>query len=242
MIIDANALFGANADLPMDFPSELLGRLMEAHGIDQALVYSLVGLRSDTRLATRQALDLARRDTRFIPAGCINPIVYFDLHRQILDFTGKGVRFFRIFPETNNYPLQPYPPLQEVFEALEESGAALVCAITKPGTASELSEATAAYSFPVIMVEAGYACMAEAIWVCRQSPRFYLETSRVSSAYGIETLVSEIGADRILYGSQAPRNYYGSSLFMVNDAQIDEQSKAHILGGNFQALIERSGK
>jgi predicted TIM-barrel fold metal-dependent hydrolase len=55
-------------------------------------------------------------------------------------------------------------------------------------------------------------------------------------------MVARVGADRIAYGSGMPFTYPESALLQVRDAEIDERSRARILGQNAAAFLgEKAG-
>jgi len=52
-----------------------------------------------------------------------------------------------------------------------------------------------------------------------------------------ETLVEEVGAHRLCFGTNAPMYYVGASLMVLQHAQISEQDRAQILGGTLLRLL-----
>ena len=52
-----------------------------------------------------------------------------------------------------------------------------------------------------------------------------------------ELAVQELGAERVIYGSDAPGRSFASQLAKVHGARISEQAKALVLGGNIERLL-----
>ena len=53
----------------------------------------------------------------------------------------------------------------------------------------------------------------------------------------IEMAVRELGAERVLYGSDVPGRSFGSQLAKVIGAEISDDAKKLILGGNLIGLL-----
>ena len=86
-----------------------------------------------------------------------------------------------------------------------------------------------------------YAGARECMAVARECPNFYLDMTSALRTHGlIEYVVSEIGADQVLYGSDIPlydmRWCVGSILF----ARISDEDKRKILGLNMKQVLDRT--
>jgi predicted TIM-barrel fold metal-dependent hydrolase len=66
-----------------------------------------------------------------------------------------------------------------------------------------------------------------------------VETSGLHLFGGIERLVEEVGADRVLYGSGLPIQMIGPALAKIQEAEIREEEKNLILGENAQKLFAK---
>lgn len=78
----------------------------------------------------------------------------------------------------------------------------------------------------------------KAIKASRDYPNIFFDTSGITTPYIIEFAVQEIGAERILFGSDAPWCSFRAMCYTVMDANISEEDKQKILGENFNALIK----
>ena len=52
-----------------------------------------------------------------------------------------------------------------------------------------------------------------------------------------ELAVAELGAERVIYGSDAPGRSFASQISKVHGADISDADKALILGGNMQRIL-----
>jgi len=67
---------------------------------------------------------------------------------------------------------------------------------------------------------------------------FYIETSGIGGPFDcIERLVESIGSSKLLLGTRMPLLYPESAKLMVEKAEIDEEDKEKILGGNASNLL-----
>jgi predicted TIM-barrel fold metal-dependent hydrolase len=68
-------------------------------------------------------------------------------------------------------------------------------------------------------------------------PNLHLDMTFMITDGGIESFVAEYGAGRLLYGSGFPDSYFGASMLMIKHAQISEEDRAAIAGGNLERII-----
>ena len=72
-------------------------------------------------------------------------------------------------------------------------------------------------------------------------PNLRLDLSAMMSDQGIEGLVAEYGAERIIFGSGFPEKYFGGCMMMVRHADISDADKEAIAGGNLIGMIKEAG-
>ncbi len=78
--------------------------------------------------------------------------------------------------------------------------------------------------------------MAEAIAAARRSPNIYLMTSAVMEPHWIRQAVRDLGAERVLFGSNAPMVWPSTQLMVVRQAELREGEERKILGENAAPL------
>jgi predicted TIM-barrel fold metal-dependent hydrolase len=89
----------------------------------------------------------------------------------------------------------------------------------------------------IIMGHMGGYLWPQAIQVAARHANLYLEICCSCSEIGIvESAVAAVGPKRVLFGTDMPLLDPCSSLYKVYDADIDERTKALILGGNMARL------
>ncbi len=78
----------------------------------------------------------------------------------------------------------------------------------------------------------------QGIRAIREHSNILIETSGFDATAGfIEMAVRELGADRVVFGSHLPSRSLGTELSKVIAADISEDAKKQILGGNFRRLL-----
>lgn len=68
-------------------------------------------------------------------------------------------------------------------------------------------------------------------------PNTYVDLSQYHLDGGIESLVADYGAQRILFGSGFPESYFGGMMLALRHAQIPDDAKAAIASGNLERIL-----
>ena len=66
----------------------------------------------------------------------------------------------------------------------------------------------------------------------------YVDTAQYLLDGGLEALVADYGAGRLLFGSGFPESYMGGMMLALRHAQIPEEAKVAIAGGNLERILE----
>lgn len=105
-------------------------------------------------------------------------------------------------------------------------------------TPAELAELAAKFPEQVFIAAHAGGEWEQGLRAVRDSPNVWIETSGFDATAGfLEMAVREIGEDRILFGSHLPSRSLGTELTKVTAAEISEEAKGKILGGNFRRLL-----
>ena len=88
---------------------------------------------------------------------------------------------------------------------------------------------------PIIITHLGGRLIADAISVAKHAPNVYLETS--DNMYGVIGPAGHLGAERILFGSNAPFSGLKTELIKVTQSPLDEAQQKLLLGGNAARLF-----
>lgn len=73
----------------------------------------------------------------------------------------------------------------------------------------------------------------------KRYPNVYLDMAFMITDGGIESFVTEYGASRLLYGSGFPRCYFGANMMMLKHAEIADEDKTAVAGGNLRRVLQQ---
>src|SRR3990172_6740820 len=80
-----------------------------------------------------------------------------------------------------------------------------------------------------------------AVNMAKRAPNLYLETTGVTAEAKIAKAVREIGAHRVLYGSDLPFHNPHVEMEKVRMAEMTEAERSLVLGGNAARMFGLSG-
>lgn len=230
-VVDCNTSFGIG-DVS---PAALLGEL-EQHRIAQAWTYSRRGLHLADE-GNAETLAVAARHPVLTPVATIDPHQPHGLESEIARCLRAGMRLFRLFPLAHRWRLDSQPFLN-MLEHLRGSGAVLLLPVEEWGEASTIARLTADAQLPVVLMGVHYTQLAECCAVMRRWPHLHAGTSRLATPDDVERLVREVGADRLLFGSEAPERPVQCALNHIWYADIADADRAAIFGGNAARLLD----
>jgi len=257
MIIDSNAYLGSFAfrQLRHNTASQLL-KLMDAKGIDKAMVSNPMAITyKNTQPANEELAAAVRGHTdRLIPQAVINPFYAGwedDLKICCDDF---GIRGLRLYPKWHNYALADECCLDLVGRATERGmpisipirvedyrqRSWLVDVPDVPlGEIVELVKARPDARF-ILVNGAGYTRGALGKPDGGLPANYWIEISRLSAvlANEIGQLVSNLGADRVVFGSGMPFKYPDPALVKMEVLDLPAEAKKKIYGTNAALLLE----
>lgn len=221
---------------------------MDRLGIERACI-SVVGSGGNND----EVLDAVRRyPDRFVGFVLVNPrypeemIAELDRCFAAHDMV-RGIGEIHPPSYTHYYPVtgQNYRPLWEYaakkgVPVLIHSGPSSEAAFCGP---AEIAKVAAWYpSVPFIIGHCGaydsWYMLEEAIEVTKKYENLFLEICAMARFYGVvEYLVKKVGADRILFGTDAPFHDWTAEVAHVACAKISDDAKEKIFGLNMAALL-----
>lgn len=235
-VADVNAIFGFWPRRKVDISLERLKALMERHGIVKAVAVSTTAVFYDYRQGNDDTLSACEGDGRLVPAASLDPREYLHCRNEAERRLERGVKFFRLFPDLQGWPLD-FRPFEEILDALSGKGAVVLVPVQGYGRATQLARALGDRDIKVVMLGVSYFNLGEVISVAKGDPRFLVETRLIDSAAGLEVAAEALGPERLLLGTEMPLSYPASAIEVVRGSGLPEEDKAKILGGNLLALL-----
>lgn len=235
-VIDVNTLFGfwpkRRADISLD---TLLG-LLEQKDISHAFSLSARGIFYDFIGGNQETLSACQDYPQLIPVGTVNPSRWINCLEEAQRLIDQGVKLFRFFPQYQEWNIGQAPFRKLLDDVLAPSGVGLMIPAEMGITA--IGGLARQIDNPIIIEAFRYDRLAEAIVVMREVQNVYVETHLINSPNFVELLKSEVGVERIVYGSYAPLAYVSAAMAPIEYARVSDEEKAIIFGGNIQRILE----
>ncbi len=182
---------------------------------------------------------------RFVPFCRVDPWqrqgAEKEVRRCLLD---RGMAGLFLHPLEENFPVN-LPLVDPLIRVAEEASVPVMLAgghvrVSLAPQIGDLVRRWPDVSFVVTsggQINVSGVALAEAQTLFQEYPNTWLETSGIYRLDFIEDIAEEIGAERILFGSDAPRYDMALELKRVQWAHRPEQEKALMAGGNASRLL-----
>lgn len=234
-VFDANVGVGHRHDRPSPFSTadELLEE-MGRHGVDRAVIYHVQG-EAISPIRGNEALSGWAGDA-FSLQWVAGPGE--DSLRQLRALhSGGGVQSVRLHsPEGGRVPFVTWL-YGELLEWLSAEGLPLWVSLADTPPVEIVDTLRRFPDLRVVLLGAHYTHSAVLRPMLRELPEAFLELSRFENLAGVESLVKEVGAKRLIYGSYYPRYAMGPMLFYLHHLEIVDEDLAAICTGNLDRLL-----
>lgn len=239
-MIDATVLFGApRAGGPAAaYGLEAARAELAGHGMAAALVCARSGTQYRHEMGNAETFAAATTSgpVRLHPVATINPVQYLGWRHEVDRALASGAVAFRFFPEEQSWEPES-AAFQEVAARVAHAGRPLLIPVGRFGSATAVGAATAKLEVPVVLVGGHYTQLGDCLAALAKWPHLHLDTSRLAQFRGVETVVQEVGAERLVFGSGAPVRPVQAALNAVLVARIPDDAKRLILAGNAERLF-----
>lgn len=215
--------------------AEALVAEMDRFGVDWAVVFPFAQA-PDNELILRAA---AAFPGRLIPFITVNP--WDDESPERLQaLVEAGARGLKLHPIAHGFPLDDHTLVDPLLDICATSGIPVIAHCTAdvlsiPNSLGDLAKEYPSITF--IMAHMGHMYdTTGAIATARRWPNIYLETSHAFYR-SIRKAIREVGADRVILGSDSPFSDIDWELEKVTRA-VDEQAvRSRVAGGTAAAIL-----
>ena len=242
MIIDCHAHIGRgemlNDRFQIDCTIERILYLMDKAKVDKSILFPVTY--KDYKKPNEEIAQIIRENKRFLGFGRVkinSPDVAGQIKYAIKDLGLSGIKFHPNdgFPNREamdtvrelKVPVLAHsgmglPPL--IFESLIQSYPDVTIILAHMGIEMDWANM---FSSPL-----------QAFYLAKKYKNAYLDTAAATWVQPIlEQAVEEAGADKILFGTDAPWFYPAIIMACINDLEISEEDKNKILGGNIARIL-----
>jgi len=247
-IIDAHAHMGPwyNFHIPHQGSADAMVRSMDLCGITTAVISPHVCIGPDYHLGNEQAFEAATRfPGRLVPFVTVNPTYGAEAVQQEIDYWHERaqIKAFKLHPGTHLYKAsgENYFPVYEYANAhalpiLSHSwaGDPLCGASTLGGLAAKYTKA----NFIIGHSASSWQVMEEGCQEAEQNDNVYLDLTGSRLLHGlIEQMVAQVGAHRVLFGTDNPFIDPRPGLGRVLMSRLNDDDKRLILSQNARKLF-----
>lgn len=252
--VDVNCLVGSPQRPGPRTPTsvEELEAVLDRFPISRSLVADVEACEYAIDQGNERVAALAAANPRFSPVWVMplhTGVDFTDAGAFVAALQRHGVRAVRVqAPAAHGYTVDEWA-LGPAWRALEEARVPVLLANTElclPPDASPTGLSAAnvhdiARRYPrlplVVLRLSGFSTRV-VVPLMQACPNVHVELSYFNIHRGIETLASRVGADRLLFGSNLPWSTPGPAVMSVAYADIPDEDKQAIAGGNIRRLLD----
>jgi hypothetical protein len=156
--------------------------------------------------------------------------------KHIQNLISQGFKLFRFFPGEQGWPLD-HAVFADILDQLEPTTAPIMINAENIGDASALARVLGGKKHALILEGVVFETLSEADSVMKKHDNIYVETHGIIVPSGLKFLVDQIGAERIIFGSDAPRSSLAGALRYLMESGLSDQDREKVLGGNIKRLL-----
>jgi len=235
MIIDIHSQVGKKKGLSSD-PVDLLP-LMDKNKIDKSVIFSF-----PENVDNQFVFDATNRHPdRFIGFATINPW-NIDAEEQLSRcFNEYGFKGLWLHPIRHGYAMDDYYLLDPLLKMCSDLGKTLLGygAATTSTIPNHFEDIAIKYpDLQIVIAHMGYMYETNAAMVIAKTfKNVYLEIAGVLPKQ-IQKAIKDVGANKVIYGSNSPYEDMGFSIEKVHLSTNDELERCQILGENTLRLLQ----
>lgn len=250
---DINCMLGptdTNREPSFRTPEDLLAE-MDRVGIAEALVFASQARMAHPTDGNAAILEAVRNFPRLRASWVVLPpgtAEQPEPQELVTQMRAKGVRAVRMFPEEHRFPLIERT-LRPLLASLAEAGVPLLIDVGRTGWSEIKLDwrevfviAESHPGLPLVLLREGGTVHRVLTGVWDEFPNIHLETSYMQESRVIEEITERFGHERLLFGTAMPTYDPGGPLALLRGAQITEEQRADIAGGNLRRLIGMPAK
>lgn len=245
MIVDAHAHIGATSYVRQT-GADVLAEMDDAH-VDRAVICPMGAELAVRNVAGNDAIAEAVRahPDRLLGFATVNPWFGADAVAELdRSIQRLGLSGLKLHPVVQGFEIDDDVVLP-VIERAAELGIVVYVHTGTPVLALPLQLLELATRYPQVPFIAGHMGGADFYVDAPLSfPRVsnvWLETSLTCHAGYVEEAVAQVGAERVLFGSDSPTSRMVSELMKIRVLELGAEAERLIFGENMRALLEASG-
>jgi len=214
---------------------------MDRAGVERALVWHIAQLDASPLTGNPLLTEGIRPHPRLIGCWSLLPTQTHEfpapteLFRQMRE---HRIGALRAFPQADGYLLNAIT-IGDLLEAIQARRIPLLLSVTRSVRWHEVHALLAEFpQLTLVICDHGSWGMDRYFRpLLARYPNVYIDTAQYLLDGGIESLVADYGAGRLLYGSGFPESYFGTMMLTLQRSRIPEEAKEAIAGGNLERIL-----
>lgn len=256
-IFDACSYIGSHPSERLAFTTvDALAKEMVRLGIQRALVSHLLAWQhapdDGNRLLMEQIAGRPNLEPCWVvlpgePARGVDPAAAL-----VERLVGQGLRAVRLCPRDHVFPLVDWMAgslLQQLSERryllfLDPDQVVLPTGLFDVDPTGWRTIAWLCQSYPglsVVLTRVGYRALRVLLPLMKACPNLHLDLSYFATHQGVEEVVAQLGAGRLVFGTSQPLVDPGGAITRLAFADLDPGQRAQIANQNLERLLERVG-
>lgn len=231
--VDCDVLIGTwppRAQIAMD-PDSVAGSL-ERSGIDRALVCSSRGAWFDDIEGNTETIDAAAARPSWTAVGTINTRNARRAEDELDRLESAGVQAIRLFANQGASPR--FPGYQHIVVEAVRRGFVILA----EGDVREFWTAYADLGARVVFLDVHAYHVADFVVLATREPHFVASTRLLNAPDSIETVVGEVGAQHLAFGTRTPLHAASPATIRMRRARISDDDWTAVTGGTITRLLE----
>jgi len=235
-ILDSHCLFGRWPKEPRDASLGKLLEVLKGLGVEKGVCVSLRGVFYDQESGNAETLQACAENRSLVPAATINPRQYHSRRSLPAELAGQGFRMLRLFPSLQGWSLHGVV-VERIFNDCAEAKLPVAFPLGKFPDLASLLARQVPKGCRLLLSDVYYNELTECVEVMRRRPDFLMEVGHTCVPGSLEFLCRELGAERLVLGTNQPLESGRGAIEAVRRAEIGEKDQAAILGGNLSRLL-----
>lgn len=244
-IIDCHAHFGHFSGTTVLYPdAESMLRAMDEIGVEKVCVSSFLSIGPDPRVGNDMVAEAIKKyPDRFVGYAVINPNRPEEIEEELNRcFERLGMEAIKLHPAFHHYSIEG-SAYKKVFKYAATNRIPILShEWGRPEFLGKLSTDYPEVNF--IIAHTGFwDARADLVYAeVLRRPNVFVDLVYSNIFYeALERMVTQVGADKILFGSDFPLHDLAFQLGRITFAKLDDKSKQMILGGNMLRILGEYG-
>lgn len=234
-IIDVNTVYGAGTSSNLKNSYSDLEKYIADNGITQALTLSSSGYKFNFSVGNEETLEDLKSSMSLLPVATIDPRGFFGESFVLSKIKSDGFKAIKFFPHLQGWKCDNLV-FRDILKINSEIKLPFIVNTPDFGDISLLDKVYN-YDFPIICSGVSYINASEFVAFAKKHKNVYTDCSAFNAHYVLYQIIEYTSVDRILFGSNAPKDLAKVIVDYILNADLSDSDKEKIFSGNILNII-----